>query len=130
MKLLEDKTKLIEMRAKGFSYDAIAKEIEVSKPTLIDWTKNLENEIAKAKAIELEALYEQFYLHKEARIRSIGGVLKKILEELETRSLADVPTDKLMEIFAKYYQLIKEEYTEPVFISSKDIEEIESLDSF
>lgn len=126
MKLTETKHKLIELRAKGYSYDAIAEELDTSKPTLIDWSKELEEEIARAKAIELEALYEEFYLLKEARIKTFGGLLKRIYEELEGRDLKDVPTDKLLEMFSRYYGVVKEELTEPIFISSRDIQRSKS----
>jgi transposase len=34
---IDQKEQFIELRAKGVSYDEIAKEIGVSKPTLIKW---------------------------------------------------------------------------------------------
>ena len=134
MKSLDTKHKLIEMRAKGLSYDAIAKKLGTSKPTLIDWGREMEEEIAQAKAIKLEALYEEFFLLKEARIRTFGGMLKKIHEELEGRKFKDIPTDKLLDLFTKYHAIIKEEFVEPVFISSEDMksakEEREVIESY
>lgn len=122
MKSNEVKHKLIEYRAKGLSYDVISKKLETSKPTLIDWSKELEEEIRQAKAIELEALYEEFYLLKEARIRAFGGVVKKIVAELEKRDLSDVATDKLLELFNRYYIVLREEFSDPIFMGSDDVE--------
>ena len=38
MELLETQERFIELRAKGWSFDTIAKEIGKAKQTLIDWT--------------------------------------------------------------------------------------------
>lgn len=65
MELLETKERFIELRAKGWSFDKIAKEIGKAKQTLIDWSKELQDEIANRKALELEALYETYYLQRE-----------------------------------------------------------------
>ena len=49
MELLETKERFIELRAKGWSFDKIAKEIGKAKQTLIDWSKELQDEIANRK---------------------------------------------------------------------------------
>ena len=53
MELLQTKERFIELRAKGWSFDKIAKEIGKAKQTLIDWSKELQDEIANRKALEL-----------------------------------------------------------------------------
>jgi len=123
MEKIEQKEKFIELRAKGYSFDKIAKELGRAKQTLIDWSKELEEEIANHKALELEALYEKYYLHKETRLQTFGELLGKIKKEVEGRNLSDVSTEKLLELYLKYQAQIKEEITEPVFKSSKEVEE-------
>jgi hypothetical protein len=123
MELLETKERFIELRAKGWSFDKIAKEIGKAKQTLIDWSKELEDEIANLKALELEALYEKHYLLKENRIETFGEMLTKIKTEVESRDLSDVPTDKLLDLFLKYNSQVKEEIVEPIYKSSKEITE-------
>ena len=123
MELLETKEKFIELRAKGHSYDSIAKKLGKAKQTLIDWGKELEEEIANHKALELEALYEKYYLHKENRLQTFGELLGKIKKEIEKRNLSDVSTEKLLELYLKYQAQAKEEVTDPVFKSSKEVEE-------
>jgi len=123
METTELKERFIELRAKGWSFDKIAKELGKAKQTLIDWSKELQNEIANLKAIELEALYEKYYLHKETRLQTFGEMLTKIKKEIEGRDLSDVPTDKLLELLLKYNSLAKEETVEPNFKSSKEITE-------
>jgi transcriptional regulator with XRE-family HTH domain len=127
MELLETKERFIELRAKGWSFDKIAKELGKAKQTLIDWSKELQNEIVNRKALELEALYETYYLLKENRLQTFGAMLTKIKTEVESRDLSDVPTDKLLDLFLKYNSQVKEEIIEPVFKSSQEIKE-ERLD--
>jgi len=123
MELLETKERFIELRAKGWSFDKIAKETGKAKQTLIDWSKDLQEEIANRKALELEALYESYYLLKENRLQTFGAMLTKIKEEVERRYLSDVPTDKLLDLFLKYNSQIKEEIVEPIYKSSQEIKE-------
>jgi hypothetical protein len=123
MELLETKERFIELRAKGWSFDKIAKEIGKAKQTLIDWSKDLQDEIANRKALELEALYEKYYLLKESRLETFGGMLTKIKDEVERRDLSDVPTDKLLDLFLKYNSQVREEVIEPNFKTSTEIDE-------
>jgi len=123
MELLETKEKFIELRAKGWSFDKIAKELGKAKQTLIDWSKDLQDEIANRKALELEALYESFYLLKENRLQTLGVMLTKIKKELEKRNLSDVPTDKLLDLLLKYESQLKDEIVEPIYKSSQEIKE-------
>ena len=127
MELLETKERFIELRAKGWSFDKIAKELGKAKQTLIDWSKELQDEIANRKALELEALYETYYLLKENRLQTFGALLTKIKTEVESRDLSDVPTDKLLDLFLKYNSQVKEEVIEPIFKTSQEIKE-ERLD--
>ena len=127
METLETKERFIELRAKGYSFDKIAQELGKAKQTLIDWSKELEDEIANLKALELEVLYEKHYLHKENRLQVFGELLSKIKAEALSRDLSDVPTDKLLELFLKYSNQLNEEIIEPKFKTSEDIKE-ERLD--
>ena len=121
METVETKERFIELRAKGWSFDKIAKEIGMAKQTLIDWSKELQDEIANRKALELEALYESYYLLKENRLQTFGAMLTKIKKEVESRDLSDVPTDKLLDLFLKYNSQIKEEIVEPIYKSSQEL---------
>ena len=119
---LKVKEKFIELRAKGWTFDKIAKELHKRKATLIDWSKELESEIANRKAIELEVLYEKHYLLKEQRIEKLGNLLNKIINEIDNRDLKDIPTNKLFDLLLKYNKEIKEEMIEPVYKSTMEIE--------
>jgi transposase len=131
----EQKVKFIHLRAKGYSFAKIAKELGVSKSTLSNWSQELEEQIARAKAMELEALQEEYYILKEGRIKLLGEQLRAIQQELNGRDLSKVNTDRLMELQLKYFGELKEEYVEPrlvdktgIKLNSKDIaEQLQSI---
>ncbi len=124
------KEKFILLRAQGASFDRIAKDLGKAKQTLVNWARELEDEIANAKAIELEALAEQFFLTKQKKIESLGRVLTGIKDEIEKRDLGEVPTDKLLDLFMKYHALLQAEYIEPKFKSQDEIADAKSEREF
>ena len=123
METIETKRRFIELRAKGYSFDKIAKELGKAKQTLLDWSRELDQEIAQAKALELDSLYESYSLYKEARLKTLGEILSKLKKEVDNRDLTDLPTDRLLDLFLKYEGVVKESLVEPVFKSSREIEE-------
>ncbi len=123
METIETKRRFIELRAKGYSFDKIAKELGKAKQTLLDWSRELDQEIAQAKALELDSLYESYNLYKEARLKTLGEILSKLKKEVDNRDLTDLPTDRLLDLFLKYEGVVKESLVEPVFKSSREIEE-------
>ena len=118
---LELKAQFVELRAKGLSYAKIAKKLKVSKATLANWSQELEAEIASRKAMELEALMEEFWLLKEGRIRLLGTILAKLKKEAEERDLSTLPTDKLLELLLKYQEELKAEFVEVRPLSEAEI---------
>jgi transcriptional regulator len=123
MEIVTTKQRFIELRAKGWSFDKIAKELGKAKQTLIDWSKELQEEIANCKALELEALYESYFLLKEAKIKKYGSILSKITNELESRDFNKVPTGRLLELYLLYFERLSQEVIEPTFKSSQEIKE-------
>lgn len=126
----QKKSQFVQLRAKGLSYAKIAKQLKVAKSTLSNWSQELQEEIAQAKAMELEALQEEYFLLKEGRIKLLGEQLKAIQEEISNRDLSKVSTDRLMELQLKYFGEIKAEYVETrpevktgIKLNSKDIAE-------
>ncbi len=122
----ELKSQFIELRAKGLSIRVIAKKLELSPQTISNWHVELEEEIARLKAIELEALYEEFHLLKAHRIRKLGSQLSAIEEELSERQLSDVSTEKLMELQIKMLEEFRKEHVEPQYLSDADLKHLKS----
>ncbi len=123
---LELKSQFVELRAKGWSYIRISKKLKVSKATLSNWRQELETEIASLRAMELEALYERYFLAKEGRLTLLGEQLKAIQEELRIRKLDDISTDKLLELQLKFFQALKEEYVEARPLSEQEIQQLKA----
>ena len=111
----ETKQQFIELRAKGISYEKIANELSVSKQTLINWAKDFEVEISNYKVIEMDTLYEQYYISKQKRIEMLGQNLESLKEECAKRDLSVIPTEKLLDMILKYSSMLKEERVPAVF---------------
>jgi len=106
----QKKSQFVQLRAKGLSYAKIAKELKVSTSTLTNWNQELQEEIAQAKAMELEALQEEYFILKEGRIKLLGEQLKAIQEEISGRDLSKVSTERLMDLQLRYFGELKTEY--------------------
>jgi IS30 family transposase len=113
MELIKTKEKFIDLRAQGYSYDKIAKQLNKAKQTLIEWNKDLQGVIAERRAYELEALYEAYKITKEGRLRNLGETLNRLRDEIARRDLSEVPTEKLLDLLIKYSTQVKDEVIEP-----------------
>jgi transcriptional regulator with XRE-family HTH domain len=133
VKTTEQKEKFVELRAKNWSFKKIAKQLGISKPTLIKWSKELNQKIANMKAIELEAIQEKYYMQKKQKIEIYGQQLEKIKEELEARlennELKDVKTEQLFKLFFEYMDRLEFERVPVEFIAERSFEEMK-LDNF
>ena len=101
------KEKFVELRAMAWSFDRIAKELHVSKQTLVTWSRDFALEIQNRRAIEYEALLEQHALTREKKVEALGLIFKRMREELETRSFTTIPTQKLLEGILKLIGEVK-----------------------
>jgi len=90
----------IQMRIEGKSFDEIAKELNTAKSTLIDWNKKaaIRTLIDEGKAFAINALVKAFQYDRRARLKTMLEISKKINDELQSRDLADISTDKLLQM--------------------------------
>jgi len=88
--------RFIELRAQGWPYARIAAELNVTKPTLIAWSRKHQFEIQNLHAIELEALREKWLASTTDRVDALGEQLRRVQTELEKRDLATLSTPQLM----------------------------------
>ena len=103
--------RFILLRAEGDSYRTIAKKLRISRNTLAKWEGELGDRISEAKRDRLEAVYKEYGMLKESRIRGLGERLKLIESELDKRDLSDVSSDKLLDLALKYRATLREEYS-------------------
>jgi transposase len=63
------KEKFILLRGEGLSFDKIAKRIKVSKPTLIEWQREFQEEIKEAQEIRFGEILEKYNMIKQKGLR-------------------------------------------------------------
>ena len=87
--------RFIFLRAQGWSFNRIAVELKVSKPTLIKWSRQHQFDIANLRATETEALAERIFRQQHERWESLARQLKRLEDELEKRDLEEIPASRL-----------------------------------
>jgi len=97
----EKKPEFVELRASGLSLAKIAERLSVSKTTLIAWEKELSNEIAEARFLEMQSLLETYKACKAERVKFLGKMYQRLTEELAQRDLSEVDSVKLLEMLLK-----------------------------
>jgi intein-encoded DNA endonuclease-like protein len=108
VKDLQTKEKFIELRAQGFSFDKISREIGISKPTLIKWNQEYTQEISNLIFFHSEKLIEEFKLLRIHKIESLSCTLNRVLEEIFKRSFENVSTKDLISIAFSLENKLKE----------------------
>jgi hypothetical protein len=99
----------IELRAENVSFAKIAKQLKISKSTLITWSKVYELDIQNLRVITHEALNEKYKVSQQHRLQMWSEQLESVREELKKRGLADVPTPKLIELLDTLSEKLKSE---------------------
>jgi transposase len=129
MESIETRAQFIELRAKGLSFDKISTQLKIAKKTLVGWARRYEAEVEAAKGLELEALLEKHSLLTAQKVEQFGRLLSRIDQELATRSLKEVSTDKLLDLRLKYQAAIKTEMPQPKFLSEDEIATANELEA-
>jgi orotate phosphoribosyltransferase-like protein len=116
----DTENRIIELRARGKSYSTIASELKIGKQTALDVCKKYKEQIATLQALELEQLYEEQRITSTERITAIASLMQRVREEIDSRDLSQVPTEKLIDLYLKQASALKEEIIEPNFQSSEE----------
>lgn len=64
MKKSKLQEKFVDLRAKRFSFEQIANELNVCRQTSVNWFKDLEDKNANCRVIELDAAHQQYLMEK------------------------------------------------------------------
>jgi len=83
----DEQEKFIELRARGYSFDKIATEIGVSKPTLIKWQEEFSKEIANLEFIDFQSILERHRLNRRARFEETASLLEKVNKAIDGKGL-------------------------------------------
>jgi len=113
-KTLDERQQFIELRAKGYSFQKISDELDISKPTLMEWSKdaNINRDIRNQRTLVVDDLQERYAITRRHRITLFGEFLKKAKDELNKRDMSDIPTDRLITMVIKLSDTLKADETE------------------
>ena len=85
----------VMQRAQGKSFDKIADDLGISKQTLIQW-------IREQEFYEVQAITEAYAVTRRQRFdataKTLGAVLAELARRVDTDQLAEMPTDKLVNL--------------------------------
>jgi orotate phosphoribosyltransferase-like protein len=101
--------RFIFLRSQGWSFNRIQTELNVSKPTLMKWSRQHRVEIANLRATETEALVEAVFGPRHERWRRLATQLKALEEEIARRDLEEIPASRLHAIAAQLRAEIRAE---------------------
>ena len=108
----EKKEQFLALRIKGETFLKISEQLQVSKQTLINWSKEdeISDQLRIARAIKYQSLVKQFEANKEERLKYFLKLQRNIKNELLKRDLSEIPTDKLLkmnlQVEEKIYDLL------------------------
>jgi len=112
--------RFIELRVQGWSFARIAAELNVSKPTLIAWSRKHQHTIANLVAIEREERLNQLINTTEERLSRIGAELQAAETELARRDLATLSTGRLLSHIESLRRQLRREAGPVQFVSTVD----------
>lgn len=122
-KTTEIKLRVIELRAEGLSYAKIAEACNIAKQTAVDIVNENIDDVNNLQAFQVEALFKEKQIDAEGRIEQLTALQARLKEEIEKRDLSDIPTDKLITLYAKLTEQIRSETWTPKFESTEEQEE-------
>jgi len=119
----DDKTvqRFIDLRVQGWSFARLATELNVSKPTLIAWSRKHQHTIANLVAIEREERLNQLLATSEERLRRLGAELRAAEAELAKRDLASLSTGRLLTHLESLRRQVRREAGPVQFVSTVDV---------
>lgn len=92
------KIKFVEMRVQNKSFDEIARALNVSKQTLLNWNDKFKKDIRQLKLINYYDLLQKYNQNDMIRLETLLKLKKTAMDELSSRSFKDVKTIDLINI--------------------------------
>lgn len=118
----DKKQRAIELRADGWTYRAIAQELKMGKSAVADIIREEAEAVETLEAMRLEALYQAARVTHEARIEALSLLRQKLLDEVESRDLTELPTKEVYSLLLNVLKAAKDE-VKPLVILSTDEQE-------
>lgn len=105
----EEIKKCTELIAQGKSVEECAEIIGCTRQTIHKWRNDFKRSISKARTEEIEKLRYEFGMHTDERIREIGKIKNRLVEELKGRDFSKLSTEYLIEKLPAFIDLLKKE---------------------
>ena len=96
----ETKSQFVELRAKRWSLNRIARRLKIAKRTLVDWNRQEHEQIRTLRAIEWETLQEKILATGEQELVRLKKELDRLEAELAKRTVQYVSTENLYRLSA------------------------------
>jgi len=94
--MINDKQKkFLLLRADGISFDKIAKELKVTKKTLIQWSRLFQEDIKDLQFQDMQHLKEKYKYGKSAQYEQLLKNLEKFNKAIDDADLSDATIKEL-----------------------------------
>jgi len=127
----EETEKFIELRAQGLSFDSIAQQLNISKPTLLKKAREFQGEIERLKFINLESLAERYKALRAERLKALGGLLEKVDTAIDKADFEKLSPEKLVDLKLKLSDKMQSLIGDPFAIEKSNFNSLlEQNDNF
>ena len=103
MNTQEKKERFLELRISGETFESIAKQLSVSKQTLINWSKDkdIQKAISIAQKMRIQAILKQYEVARKDQIEYYSKLSQQVKSELLKSKISNLKPDKLLDIVIK-----------------------------
>ncbi len=116
-------TKFILLRSDGISFDKIAKELKVSKVTLIQWSKLFEDNIKELQFLAMVEIKKRYSNTVAKRYETLLQQLDKIDKAILEADLLETPLKDLIQLQQHTYsqiESIEKRFKTKAYITNKN----------
>ena len=117
-KTLEEKEQFVQLRARGYSFDKIAGELDISKPTLIKWQGEMNEQVKEQQYFELENILNHYEIMRRNRFEKYSRLLNAVFQEMENRTeeqeLSELPVPELYKLAEKLEARLEQDTGKPL----------------
>lgn len=116
-------TKFIFLRSDGISFDKIAKELKVSKVTLIQWSKLFEDNIKELQFLAMVEIKKRYSNTVAKRYETLLQQLDKIDKAILEADLLETPLKDLIQLQQHTYsqiESIEKRFKTKAYITNKN----------
>ena len=116
-------TKFIFLRSDGISFDKIAKELKVSKVTLIQWSKLFEDNIKELQFLAMVEIKKRYSNTVAKRYETLLQQLDKIDNAILEADLLETPLKDLIQLQQHTYsqiESIEKRFKTKAYITNKN----------